>query len=326
MTTTTMNIYIQNHGVIHVYNNTNNAFDKWVNSASPQQYSNQNANINMNYINQNIHQQQPSFTVVTPIPQIHQPIQQNQSNQFTQNEQENNFQNSSSSPSNPLFMEEIDINPIEMKHQSTNDEINQVKSFLDTLNSFKEETKLAITATSLTDILSISSVEIDLLKKWSERSNYQVIYRATNDGLDKRILMKKCSGHQNVYFLVKYDSTNVIGFYIGDQIPPHNSSGPTFLSAINFFITLLKHSQISQPFRLKRFNPQEKGFIIGASDEYVNRIFGIFDFMGFSKNYKYFIHENIHEKFFCVENKSLNFEKYFNRQGYFQELIAIEMM
>ncbi|EDR22285.1 hypothetical protein EDI_055490 [Entamoeba dispar SAW760] len=87
--------------------------------------------------------------------------------------------------------EPITIEPLKAMEITTPNEVQQMKKFLNTLSQFSEQSKSILTATTLPEILPIGEYEIELLKKWSNKTQYQIIYRATKDGLNKRTLMKK---------------------------------------------------------------------------------------------------------------------------------------
>ncbi|BFU24007.1 hypothetical protein EHI8A_089640 [Entamoeba histolytica HM-1:IMSS-B] len=222
-----------------------------------------------------------------------------------------------------MEIEPMTIDPLKAMEITPN-EVQQMKKFLNTLSQFSEQSKSILTATTLPEILPIGEYEIDLLKKWSNKTHYQIIYRATKDGLNKRTLMKKCAGHKNVYFLMKYDGDNVFAMYYGNTIPQQPSAGPAFLDATNHFLALLKHSSGITPFTMKRFNITDRTFIVGASDEYVDRVIACVGFLYTRSNFSYYFGDTT-LYYYCVEDRSFNFKNYFPREGYFNEFVAVEM-
>ncbi|ELP94591.1 hypothetical protein EIN_497510 [Entamoeba invadens IP1] len=225
---------------------------------------------------------------------------------------------------NKMEIETVKTSLFDMPGLVTPFEVDKMRDFVDTLKLFSKQSFARLVAKTVPEMIAISTNEIELLKRWTDKTKYEILYWSSRDGMSKRDLMKKCEGHKNTCFLVQYDKENVIVLYFGDPIPKQPSAGPAFLDAKNHFLGMLKHSTGVQPFRLKRINWSDITFAVGASDEYVDRVLTCKHCAVFKTDYTYFFHDL--SKYTCLDDKSLNFKKYFSQGGTFQEIVCIEMM
>ncbi|ELP85434.1 hypothetical protein EIN_087460 [Entamoeba invadens IP1] len=202
------------------------------------------------------------------------------------------------------------------------DDFYKMKDFVETLDQFSKQSFSSLNAKTLQDVLPITNSEIEVLKRWSKKTDYKILYSASRDGLSRKSIVAKCQGHKNTFFLVQFDDENVVALFFGDALPKPPAAGPSFLDAKNHFLAVLKHPK-TQPFRLKCLNWNEKTYVVGAIDEYVDRVFSCKSCLLLKRDY-YYIFSDL-SLYTCVDEK-IDFKKFFKSGGIFRELVCVEMI
>ncbi|KAL7718538.1 hypothetical protein QTN25_004171 [Entamoeba marina] len=281
-----------------------------------QVYITNNGIINVNYLNSSLTNTPPHN------------IKTNSSSIYSQQSLDDDPLTSFTSSSNQaLTSQQKDINsllnpPI---FKTTKEEIDAMKTFVQTLNTFTIQTK-SFPATTLPEILPITESHIDILKSWTNKQSYNILYRATKDGLSRRMIDKKVSGHSNTITLLQ-NNRDIYVAYFEKEFPMAPSSGHVFLNDKNHFIGILSSSSTIQPFQLhKSSDCKLKSLIVGALDEYIDKAFSCCEAFIINTNYTVSFSKVLSKVYVNYGDRAMKFADLFPSECCLSDVLIIEMI